>query len=293
MKYDKAGYDRELLFRELLDRLIKNQSARTIWMQEKDTDIWKESDVDIEAYNWLSENNHTEFDFNIQTRNGWRFVDIVGIYTTKSGDKLVCKHKTWSAKFDDLVHHWHWDKKAAVDMGYLAWSDGNEGLRWNFLKIHNQLPKGDVLLTSARKRKILNLYEFFMGYEDVCEFECYADDVDTIALQRKHCKKVNIYSPPAISPENPDLKNPDLKITPVLSPTPEPITPAPVPAPVIEVPVTEEPVFEIVRPVVLGRVAPVTNPRIFSSSPVNPVSDYYEMLRSKRHARLLAREGYR
>lgn len=276
---NKSGYEREAMFWELLQRFQKN-TPRLIWEQEKDIHPFTYDDVYIKHCNWLSQQSkESEFDFNVRLNGGlwpfWVFIDVVGEYQTKDGIKLITAHKSWSAKLKSLQTVWNWSKEDAKDMAYLAWSPGNTGETWCLLKIHNQLPLGDILLTPARRRKILDLYDVLAGgYCDICTELKGADESDyspeDFALYDECCGSRIIKSP-------------------TVTPTATPVSSLPILQP--EAPQAPPDISEVF-PVALTKIArPVIEnvtenctisrnlPNLHTYKKDNPVDEYSAMLR--------------
>ncbi len=172
MSYDsKNGFLLEKKFYEAFYQCCCDwEHARLLILQEEPRIPWVITDIQLKQMNWISqENKSSEFDFEIKTMGDkWLFIDVVGCYTfEKYGWRLNTSHKFWGGK---LAHLRYSAKNHDFsNNGYLAFSPGNVGSVWFFLKIHNKLPSGDVLITESTEacatRCIRSVYGWLHRYK--------------------------------------------------------------------------------------------------------------------------------
>jgi hypothetical protein len=113
-------------------------------------------ELGIDAVDWLSqESKASEFDFVAYGEDRSYYLDVVGYYPFRDTYRLNTSHKSWHRKLGWLKEFGWRDY-----VGALAFSFDN-GTRWRFLKIHNKLPDGDLLLTEERRKNMMTAGWFF------------------------------------------------------------------------------------------------------------------------------------
>lgn len=120
-------------------------------------------------WNWESYYKKAPFDFIIKSYIGLFHIDIVGFYYTKNGRlRLNTAHKNWKELLD-------FAKKGAKDSdyseyrAYLAFNEFVDyGLEdsfnhWNFIRIKEDLPIGDLYLGKDRYKSVRSADYVFMN----------------------------------------------------------------------------------------------------------------------------------
>ena len=142
-----------------------------------------EKTFEILCLDWMSRVSKGEYDFCMKVCSPRRYilVDIVGTYENDGVLYLNTSHKNWENKLKVIQE---------PDEGYLAFLVN--GL-WRYIRITNDLPAGDIRMTSGRMKHIRTAETVYkcdpvmpfpddLPNEDLLELEKYNDRDDVIIL---------------------------------------------------------------------------------------------------------------